>query len=135
MVDILAQPEQFKAELKEKWLNYYQENRTWLQHCMNENGGWCDSVDYDEEELKSLGVDEDYCPRRPECYFILDVISVLEPSARGLLSFMTHLNDDSEDLVKALGLDFDPELELKKRPQREKTASEYLDQIREEIKT
>lgn len=134
-MDILAQPEQFKAELKEKWLNYYQENRSWLQHCMNENSGWCDCVDYEEEELKSLGVDKDYCPRRPECYFILGVISVLEPSARGLLSFMTHLNDDSEDLVKALGLDFDPELELKKRPQQEKTASEYLDQIREEIKT
>ncbi len=47
MVDILAQPEQFKAELKDKWLNYYQANRTWLQRCMNKNGGWCDSVDYD----------------------------------------------------------------------------------------
>ncbi|MGL5805226.1 MAG: DUF5331 domain-containing protein [Xenococcaceae cyanobacterium] len=115
MVDILAQPEQFKAELKEKWLNYYQENRRWLQHCMNENSGWCDCVEYNEEELNSFELDEDYSPRRPECYFILGVVSALEPSARSLLSFMTPLNDDSEDLVKALGLDFDPELELKKR--------------------
>ncbi|AFZ37252.1 hypothetical protein Sta7437_3757 [Stanieria cyanosphaera PCC 7437] len=135
MADILAQPEQFKAELKEKWLNYYQENRSWLQQCMNENSGWCDCVEYEEEELKSFEVEEDYCPRRPECYFILGVVSVLEPSVRGLFTFMEYSTGSSEQLVNALGLDFDPELELKKRPQQEKTASEYLDQIREEIKT
>lgn len=135
MVDILAQPEQFKAELKDKWLNYYQANRSWLQHYMNENDGWCDSVEYDEEELEDFGVDKDYSPRRPECYFILGVVTVLEPSVRGLLAFMGHLTDDSEELVRALGLDFDPELELKKRPQQEKTSLECLERIREEIKT
>lgn len=116
MANVIAQPEQFKAELKNKWLEYYQINRTWLQHCMDHDSGWSDSVDYDEEELENFELDEDYEPRRPECYFILGVASVLEPSVRSLLAFAVSLTTDSEDLVKALGLDFDPELELQKRP-------------------
>lgn len=135
MADILAQPEQFKAELKDKWLNYYQANRNWLQHYMDEDGGWSDSVDYDKEELENFEVDEDYEPRRPECYFILGVASVLEPSVRGLLAFAGSLTTDSEELVKALGLDFDPELELEKRAQQStdrqtETDLTYLDRIR-----
>lgn len=134
MTDILAQPEQFKAELKEKWLSYYQANRSWLQHYMDENNGWKDSVACDEEELESLGLDKNYCSRRPECYFILGVISVLEPSIKGLFSFAGDLNTNSEKLVKTFGLDFDPEIELKKRSLQE-TNLQSSEQIREEIKT
>ena len=127
MSDILAQPEQFKAELKSKWLDYYQANRSWLQHCMNEDSGWSDSVDYNEEELEDYEIDEDYEPRRPECYFILGVASILEPSVKGLLAFAGSLTTDSEQLVKALGLDFDPELELKKRSQQETNKQTEID--------
>lgn len=144
MSDILTQPEKFKTEIKEKWLNYYQTNRSWLQHYMNEDSGWSDSVDYDEEKLNSLKhdlkLDEDYEPRRPECYFILGVVSVLEPSIQGLFSFAGGLTTESERLVEALDLDFDPEIELKKRSQKAANQqlnldSQYLDQVREEIKT
>ncbi|MEL6578193.1 MAG: DUF5331 domain-containing protein [Cyanobacteria bacterium J06621_12] len=38
MANILAQPEQFTAELINKWLDYPQANRSWLQHCMDEVG-------------------------------------------------------------------------------------------------
>ena len=117
MSDILTKPEQFQAELKNKWLDYYQANRSWLQHCMNEDSGWSDSVDYEDEELEELEIEEDYEPRRPECYFILGVVSILEPSVQSLLGFAGHLSTDSEQLVKALGLDFDPEIELKIRSQ------------------
>lgn len=140
MVDIFAQPEQFKAELKDKWLNYYQKNRSWLQHYMDESSGWYESVEYEDEELENLELDEDYSPRRPQNYFILGVINVLEPSVQGLLALTASLTTDSERIVTALGLDFDPEIELKKQPQqleKQKSAadSQYLDQIREEIKT
>ena len=138
MADILAQPEQFKAELKEKWLSYYQENRTWLKHNMDEDGGWSDAVDYEPKELKNFELDRNYEPRRPECYFILGVVSVLEPSVRSLLAFMGSLTTDSEELVKALGLDFDPEIELKKRSRQQQQSdieNKYLEQIREKIKT
>ena len=95
---------------------------------------------YDEEELENLGFDRDYTPRRPECYFILGVMTVLEPQVKGLLAFTTSLTTDSEAIVTALGLDFDPDIELKKRSQqleqqKSEADSQYLDRIREEIKT
>ena len=141
MTDILAKPEQFKAELKNKWLNYYQANSSWLQHYMNTNKGWYDLVNnYSKEELKNLEVEENYQPYRPECYFILGVVSVLEPSLKGLFAFMEYSTGNSEQLVKALGLDFDPELELKKQSQQETNKqkeidSQYLDRVKEEIIT
>ena len=141
MVDILAQPEQFKAELKDKWLDYYEANSGWLEHYMNKNKGWYDLVNiYKQEEFINLGFDKNYVPYRPECYFILGVVSVLEPSIKGLFAFIEYSTANSEEIVKALGLDFDPEIELKKRSQQlEKQKlekdSQYLDQIREEIKT
>ena len=64
------------------------------------------------------------------------------------MAFAGSLTTDSEKLVKALGLDFDPELELKKRLrdrvpfgsqqatyQQAQTDSQYLDRVREEIET
>ncbi|MDJ0690955.1 MAG: DUF5331 domain-containing protein [Xenococcaceae cyanobacterium MO_188.B32] len=140
MVDILAQPKQFKAELKDKWLDYYQANRSWLEHYMNKNKGWCDLVGYDKEYLATLGFDKDYSSRRPKSYFILGVISVLEPSVKGLFNFIGYSTADSDEMVKALGLGFDPNIELKKRSQqleqqKSEADSQYLDQIREEIKT
>jgi hypothetical protein len=81
---------------------------------MDNDDGWCDSVEYEQEELENFELDEDYYPRRPECYFILGVVSSLEPSVRSLLAFMGNLTTNSEKLVRALGLDFDPELEFKK---------------------
>ena len=141
MVDILKNPGQLKTELKDKWLDYYQTNRSWLQHYMDD--GWCDSVDsveYDGEELENLGFDTDYTPCRPECYFIIGVMSVLEPSVQGVLACIASLTTNSEKVTAALGLDFDPEIELKKRSQqleqkKSEADSQYLDQIREEIRT
>lgn len=141
MADILAQPEQFKAALKDKWLDYYKANRSWLRRYMNINQGWCDSANgYTRKELDHFGFSKDYQPRRPECYFIIGVMSVLEPSLKGLFVFIEYSTADSEKIITALELDFDPEIELKKRSQQlEKQQlekdSQYLDQIREEIKT
>ncbi len=156
MVDILAHTKQFKTELKDKWLDYYEANRNWLQYSMNENSKWYDWVEYNEEKLKNLGLNseeignlefeldkdfgEDYSPRRPECHFILGVISVLEPQVKSLLELTASLTTDPEKMLIALGLDFDPEIELKihsfkKAQQKSAADSQYLDQIREEIKT
>ncbi|BAZ43656.1 hypothetical protein NIES4102_06570 [Chondrocystis sp. NIES-4102] len=141
MADILTHPEQFKAELKDKWLDYYQANRNWLQRYMEINHSWRNWVTiYSEEELLSLEVEDDYKPCRPQSYFIIGVVSTLEPSLQGLFPFMEYSTGNSEQIVKALGLDFDPEIELKKRSQQQsfkqtQTDLQYLDQIREEIKT
>ena len=138
MVSFLEKPEQFKAELKDKWLDYYQENRNWLQALMTRSGNWKQKIhSYEDEELEQLEYN-DYSPRRPNDCFIFGVISSLEPQLSRLFNFIAP--NDSLELIKQLGLDFDPEIELKKRSrqqsqQQEKSPSEYLDKIREEIKT
>ena len=135
MTKLIEQPKQFKAELKDKWLNYYEANRDWLQSFMNKNSSWAINVKY-EGELE----DPKYTPRRPNAHLILGTITLLEPQTQGWLVLCPHLQTDPNLIIKALGLDFNPELELRKREQQksqkqEKTPSEYLDQIREEIKT
>ena len=131
MVNLLENPEQFKAELKDKWLDYYEANRNWLQALMKQSHHWHESLKYEPEEIEQLGY-KDYEPCRPDNCFILGVVSILEPQLKGLFAFAP---DYPSELISRLGLDFDPEIELKKRSQQEKTASEYLDEIREEIKT
>ena len=135
MAKLIEQPEKFKAELKDKWLDYYEANRNWLQSFMNKNSSWTTNVKY-EGELE----DPKYTPRRPNAHIILGTITVLEPQTQGWLVFCPNLQTDPNLIIKALGLDFDPELELKKREQQklqiqQTTSIEYLDQIREEIKT
>ena len=130
MAKLIEQPEQFRAELKDKWLDYYEVNRFWLQPFMNQNGSWAVNVKY-EGELEN----PKYTPRRPNTHFILGVVTALEPQIKGLLVFTADLQTDATSILRALDLDFDPEIELKKRPEKEKTAAEHLDIIREEIRT
>ena len=118
MVDILAQPEQFKAALKDKWLDYYETNRSWL------------------EKLNGHGY------RINDSWFLLGIITALEPKSelKKVLHYFLLVTKDCNSIITALGLDFYPEIELKKRSQQlEKQKlekdSQYLDQIREEIKT
>ena len=132
MAKLIEQPEQLKAELKDKWLDYYETHKNWLQRSIYENSQWSQNVKYKEK------FDDGYSPRRPNSFFLLGIISAIEPELKGLLSF-APLHDPNL-IIKNLGLDFDPEIELKKRSQKqiskqETASSEYLDKIREEIKT
>ena len=134
MVDILEQHEQFKAGLKNKWLDYYQANRGWPQDLAQKNNNWFNVTKQENNLEKS-----DYKPRRPEARFILGVISVLEPKVQGFMPYIVPLNTDPTSIVQALGLDFDPELELQQRSQQTtdrttETDLTYLDRVREEIK-
>lgn len=137
MAKLIEQPEQFKVELKDKWLDYYKQNCSWLRQLVNKSKYWIDdSLNYEEEELKELKIDENYNPCRPDSRFILGIISTLEPQVHTLLYYLVSLNDNPDSIIRSLGLDFDPEIELKKRPKKEtQNTTEYLDQIREEIKT
>ncbi len=98
------------------------------------NGNWYESADYNKEELE----DDKYQPCRPNSIFILGVVSVLEPEIQGLCNFAPPTKPN--EIIKHLGLDVDPELELKKRPKKTTNQqlnldSQYLDQVREETKT
>lgn len=129
MAKLIEQPEQFKTELKDKWLDYYEANRSWLKPLVRTNSNWQRYVQYEEGEIE----DSKYQAYRPNSYFILGIVNILEPEIQGLCNFVPPTTPDN--LIDHLGLNFDPEIELQKRPEKEITPTEYLNKIREEIKT
>ncbi|OCQ98176.1 hypothetical protein BCD64_12735 [Nostoc sp. MBR 210] len=85
--------QQLRQSLKMKWLGYYKQNRPWLVKMRvwgNYNG-----------------------LRRPSSGFILATLSVLEPEFEQMLSFMMDLNNNPDAIVTALGLNFNPDEELR----------------------
>ncbi|MBN4006477.1 DUF5331 domain-containing protein [Nostoc sp. LPT] len=85
--------QQLRQSLKQKWLVYYKQNISWLVKMRV----W---TTYD-------GL------RRPLSGFILATLSVLEPQFDEILSFMVELNNDPDKIVAALGLNFNPDQELR----------------------
>ncbi|MEH2319208.1 DUF5331 domain-containing protein [Nostoc sp.] len=85
--------QQLRQSLKQKWLIYYKQNITWLVKMRI----W---ATYD-------GL------RRPLSGFILATLSVLEPQFDEILAFMLELNNDPDKIVAALGLNFNPDQELR----------------------
>ncbi len=84
--------EQLRASLKAQWLQYYRANRSWLTRL----GVWvnCDGQ------------------RRPSSSFILATLSVLEPHLTDLLPLVVDLSNNPDRLVRVLGLNFNPEVEM-----------------------
>ncbi|MBD2571365.1 DUF5331 domain-containing protein [Anabaena lutea] len=85
--------QQLRQSLKMKWLSYCKENRLWLVkiriwHSYN-------------------GV------RRPSSGYILATLSILEPELKKILPFLLELNNNPDQIVAALGLNFNPEEELR----------------------
>lgn len=84
---------QLRKSLKIKWLTYYRENREWLVRL----GVWvnCDGQ------------------RRPSSSFILATLSILEPRLTQIFPLVVELSNNPDRVVAALGLNFNPDVELK----------------------
>ena len=82
-----------RQSLKVKWLLYYQQNRPWLV------------------KLRIWGTYDQQ--RRPSSSFILAVLSSLEPQLTQFLPFIVDLSNNPDQIVAALGLNFNPDEELK----------------------
>jgi hypothetical protein len=82
-----------RQSLKQKWLSYYEQNILWLV------------------KMRIWGTYDGL--RRPLSGFILATLSVLEPQFDEVLSFMLDLNNDPDKIVAALGLNFNPDEELR----------------------
>ncbi|MFY7802656.1 MAG: DUF5331 domain-containing protein, partial [Limnoraphis robusta] len=89
----------FTANLRDKWLHYYQANRDWLLLQM---------------QLSSVKTPDG--GRRPPSSLILGVINALDPEASQLMLPFSTLNPDPEKLVEVLGLNFDPDIALGSPP-------------------
>jgi hypothetical protein len=97
--------ETIKATLKDKWLDYYEANQSWI----------------------AIVIEFDNLPQnrtRPHMSFILGVISALEPKLNEYFYYFSLVTNDEPAILKALGLDFDPQLELEKRAEERKLAQE-----------
>ncbi|MEH1832542.1 MAG: DUF5331 domain-containing protein [Nostoc sp.] len=85
--------QQLRQSLKQKWLSYYEQNIPWLV------------------KIRIWGTYDGL--RRPLSGFILATLSVLEPQFDQILSFMLDLNNDPDKIVAVLGLNFNPDQELR----------------------
>ncbi len=81
--------EHLRQSLRKKWLDYYQENRSWLTRL----GVWVNCEGQ----------------RRPSSSFILSALSILEPDLTTLLPLVVDLNSNPDRIVIALGLNFNPD--------------------------
>ncbi|KYC39911.1 hypothetical protein WA1_28500 [Scytonema hofmannii PCC 7110] len=84
--------QQIRQSLKLKWVNYYYKNRSWLV------------------KVRVWGTYDGL--RRPSSSFILATLFILEPQLEQLLPFLVELNNDPDEIVSALGLNFNPEEHL-----------------------
>ncbi|MBE9201386.1 MULTISPECIES: DUF5331 domain-containing protein [unclassified Nodularia (in: cyanobacteria)] len=85
--------QQLRQSLKIKWLSYYEQNRSWLV------------------KMRVWGTYNGL--RRPSSGFILATLSVLEPQFDQIISFILDLNNNPDQIVVALGLNFNPDQELR----------------------
>ena len=84
--------QQLRESLKIKWVKYYHQNRSWL------------------EKMRIWGTYDNY--RRPSSGFILATLSVLEPKLDEIFPFILELNNNPDEIIAALGLNFNPEEHL-----------------------
>ncbi|MEH2071324.1 MAG: DUF5331 domain-containing protein [Nostoc sp.] len=85
--------QELRQSLKHKWLNYYEQNISWLVKIRI----WA--------TYNGL--------RRPSSGFILATLSVLEPQFDEILTFLMDLSNNPDKIVAALGLNFNPDEELR----------------------
>ncbi|MEH1767447.1 DUF5331 domain-containing protein [Nostoc sp.] len=88
----------FTDSIKQKWLQFFQNNRDWITLHM---------------EVESV-----YTPdggKRPPSYLILGVLNALEPKLAQLMLPFSKLNPDADTLIEVLDLHFDPDLALGNR--------------------
>ena len=93
--------ENFTSALKQKWIDFFQANHSWIGL-----------------QMKVTGVKTPDGGIRPHSYFILGAINALEPKLGTLMLPFYQLNPDADKLVEILGLNFDPDMELAKRTSR-----------------
>jgi hypothetical protein len=88
----------FTDSIKQKWLQFFQNNRDWITLHMQ--------------------VESVYTPdggKRPPSYLILGVVNALEPKLAQLMLPFAKLNPDADTLIEVLDLHFDPDLVLGNR--------------------
>lgn len=106
--------EHLRRALKSEWLDYYRKNRHWIVRL----GVWVNCQDQ----------------RRPSASFILGALSTLEPQLLQLLPLVVDLNSNPDRIIMVLGLNFNPEDELKALEAEVEAAQIQLEKAKEKVK-
>lgn len=111
--------EQVKPVLREKWLDYYELNRHWIETAkIHRWQSWKEVIDGEETTL--------YCP---ESTLMLGVMATLDKTANGFLQISTQLTGGyyPDKIIENLGLKFDPTIALKNREESIEKVSDVED--------
>ena len=110
--------EEIKIRLKKKWLQYYKHNRSWINKYCQENCFVSVKGSFEGETWSTAErswEDVSYSEVHPPSEIIIGAITALEPLlAQYWLTAFVDLYANKEKIIVTLGLNFDPELELKK---------------------
>ncbi|MCA2686337.1 MAG: hypothetical protein IM504_16700 [Microcystis sp. M038S2] len=117
--------EELKATLPRQWLDYYQNNQAWIKCLMDSRNWWRKTPDGG---------------KRPSADIIIAAVAALEPKLSVWMYPFCQLNSDGDKLVEVLGLNFDPEIKLKKREEERELSNSVcpnedpvLQKIRQEL--
>ena len=122
--------EDIKVRLKKKWLQYYKHNRTWITKYCQENcyvsvKGSIEGETWTTDQRN--WEDPNYREVHPPSELILGTITALEPLlAQYWLTAFVDLYANKEKIIVTLGLNFDPELELKKMEEKKWTNDQLV---------
>ncbi|MGK7939262.1 MAG: DUF5331 domain-containing protein [Crocosphaera sp.] len=119
----MSEFEKLKATLNDKWLDYYQVNRSWIKKVLQNRNGTGDIM------TSSL------------TYLILGVITAIEPKTKEFLDPFSELNPDALSLIRVLDLDYvDLDQKLKERaekraknPQLNSSDTDEIERIRQQL--
>ncbi|EAZ89628.1 DUF5331 domain-containing protein [Crocosphaera chwakensis] len=118
----MSEFEKLKVTLNDKWLDYYEGNRSWLKKELPTNSnGYMDSSIL--------------------AYIILGVIAAIEPKVKEFLEPFSELNQDPQDLLRVLEVDYlDLDRKLKERsekraknPQLNSSDTDEIERIRQQL--
>jgi len=107
--------EDLKISLRQKWLRFFQANRSWLNLYM---------------DAASVATPDG--GKRPASYLILGVVNALEPQVAQLMLPFSKLNPDVDSLIEVLELNFDPNIALENSPI-QATEQPEAEQIQQEV--
>jgi len=107
LMKILEEFEKLKADLRKKWLDYYEINQAWIKvAAIHKTHTWAEVVDG-----KSITMT---CP---DSKLVIGVVSDYDPRVSEFIQVSTQFSGTCslDKIVEGLGLRFDPEIALKER--------------------
>ena len=99
----MSEFEKLKATLNDKWLDYYEVNRSWIIRILPKHtNGYNQCID--SETL---------------AYVVLGVITAIEPKVKEFLELFSELNQDPRSILQVLEIDYlDLDRKLKERSEK-----------------